>query len=54
MLLLMAGLGLFICQEIIQSHQGEIYAESELGEGTTIHIVLPRVQPIQKDKEETS
>ncbi len=46
------GLGLYICQEIIQSHRGEIYAESEPGEGTTIHIMLPRVQPVQNDEEE--
>ncbi len=46
------GLGLYICQEIIHSHRGEIYAESELGKGTTIHIMLPRVQPAQNDEEE--
>jgi signal transduction histidine kinase len=38
------GLGLYICQEIIQAHQGEIYAESEVGKGTTIHIMLPRAK----------
>jgi signal transduction histidine kinase len=45
------GLGLYICQEIINSHGGEIYAESE-GKGTTIHIKLPRAQPVQLDLEE--
>jgi signal transduction histidine kinase len=45
------GLGLYICQEIIHSHGGEIYAESE-GKGTTIHIMLPRAQPVQLDLEE--
>jgi len=36
-----SGLGLYICREIIQAHDGEIYAESEVGEGTTFHIYLP-------------
>jgi signal transduction histidine kinase len=37
-----SGLGLFICKQILHAHQGEIYAESVLGEGTTFHILLPR------------
>ena len=47
------GLGLYICQEIIHSHRGEIIAESELGKGTTIKILLPRVQPAQNDEEKS-
>ena len=35
------GLGLFICRRIIRAHNGEITAESTLGEGTTFHIYLP-------------
>jgi signal transduction histidine kinase len=35
------GLGLFICRRIIDSHQGELWAESEVGKGTTFHITLP-------------
>ena len=34
-------LGLFICRRIINAHEGEITAESKLGEGTTFHIYLP-------------
>jgi signal transduction histidine kinase len=45
------GLGLYICQEIIQSHKGKIFAESE-GKGTIIHILLPRVQPLKPEEEE--
>lgn len=35
------GLGLFICRRIIDSHEGELWAESEVGKGTTFHITLP-------------
>lgn len=45
------GLGLYICREIINSHRGDIYAESD-GNGTVIHIILPRVQPVQLKEEE--
>lgn len=36
-----SGLGLAIAKQIIVEHGGTIYADSELGEGTVIHIVLP-------------
>ena len=35
------GLGLSICFQIIQDHRGRIWAESEIGKGTTFHIQLP-------------
>jgi two-component system NtrC family sensor kinase len=35
------GLGLSISKGIIDSHKGIIYAESEIGQGTTIIIKLP-------------
>ncbi|MCC6957908.1 MAG: ATP-binding protein, partial [Anaerolineales bacterium] len=35
------GLGLFICRQIIQAHQGEIVADSVVGTGTTFSIYLP-------------
>jgi len=35
------GLGLAISKEIILAHHGEIWAESELGKGSTFHFVLP-------------
>lgn len=35
------GLGLAISREIIEAHGGKIWAESELGEGFTVHFILP-------------
>ena len=35
------GLGLSLCQEIIESHQGRIRVESSLGQGTAFTIRLP-------------
>lgn len=35
------GLGLAICRHIIEQHQGKIWAESTLGQGSTLHILLP-------------
>ena len=36
-----SGLGLPICQTVVESHGGRIWAESELGHGTTLYFTLP-------------
>ena len=36
------GLGLAISKELVEKHNGRIYAESEVGVGTSIFISLPR------------
>jgi signal transduction histidine kinase len=35
------GLGLYICQQIIEAHRGKIWAESDPDQGTTFFIELP-------------
>lgn len=35
------GLGLFISKEIVESHEGKIWVESEFGKGSTFFVSLP-------------
>jgi len=36
-----SGLGLPICRTIVESHGGRIWAESQVGKGTTLYFTLP-------------
>ena len=36
-----SGLGLVISKDIVEAHNGKIWAESKPGDGTTFHFVLP-------------
>ena len=35
------GLGTKIVKDVVDAHGGRVWAESEVGKGTTIHIILP-------------
>jgi two-component system CheB/CheR fusion protein len=39
-----SGIGLSICQTIVQKHNGRIWVESELGYGSTFFFTLPKVK----------
>ncbi|MDO4338796.1 MAG: ATP-binding protein [Eubacteriales bacterium] len=44
------GLGLSLAEQIVHSHKGYLYAESEVGKGTTFTVFLP---VLEADTEET-
>ena len=39
------GLGLLMCKELVAKNDGRIWAESELGTGSTFKIALPARRP---------
>jgi PAS domain S-box-containing protein len=41
------GLGLFICRKIVELYSGRIWVESQMGQGSTFYINLPRLNAKQ-------
>ncbi|MEN0046688.1 MAG: ATP-binding protein [Bacteroidota bacterium] len=46
------GLGLPICKEIIEYHEGQLWAESAIGEGSTFYFSVPCVRSSNEEQEE--
>jgi len=47
------GLGLAVASQVVLQHEGHIYVESALGEGTTFHILIPASEaPVTAPREE--
>jgi signal transduction histidine kinase len=38
-----SGIGLTIVQRLVEAHEGDIWIESKVGAGTTVHFILPAV-----------
>ncbi len=48
------GLGLFICQKIVQIYGGRIWVDSEVDKGSTFYINLPRISSLQAKELQTA
>jgi signal transduction histidine kinase len=40
--------GLYISKEIVECHGGRIWAESEVGRGSTFHVELPMAEKAEE------
>ncbi len=46
------GLGLTIAKRIVEAHEGQIWVESEPGEGSAFYFAIPKFQPQERPTEE--
>jgi signal transduction histidine kinase len=44
-----SGLGLAIVRSIAERHHGQVWAESQLGKGSTFYLAIPMRQPNRKN-----
>lgn len=45
-----SGLGLAIAKEMVEAHNGTIYLDSKMDEGTTVTIMLPTTLPADDEE----
>jgi signal transduction histidine kinase len=44
------GLGLTVVNRVVAAHRGEIWVESQLGRGSTFHVLLPKQVPQETER----
>lgn len=49
-----AGIGMALCQKIVQMHRAELKIDSKLGEGTVIQIRFPEFSLLENQNQDTS
>jgi signal transduction histidine kinase len=49
-----SGIGLALCQKIVQKHGGDLYAKSQVGKGAIFIITLPEFSSGNKDSQDAT